>query len=801
MNDFQPYPYQTKVANLLYSGRNVILQAPTGAGKTAAALLPFLHAGKNLGPTEFPKRCIYSVPMRVLANHFEAEYKRLARKNAWENKVSIAIQTGDRPGDRQFEADLIFTTIDQALSSLLAAPYSLSRRQRHLNAGAIIGAYLVFDEYHLFPSHRQGPGALGTTLEMLKLLQGLTPFCLMTATFSHKMLTELADILEAAVVTVDEAALRKIETDPDTGRRKERRFQVMEHPISAEAILARPADRIIAVCNRVGRAQQLYTDLVEAEGSDERIKLLHSRFLPEDRRCIEKQIIREFGPEQAERTPGRFILVATQVIEVGLDISCEVMHTELAPANALIQRAGRCARRRGDQGRVFIYPPPEDSKRPHLPYAEGLCLNTLHTFSQPQYNEEIIQFEQEQEIINTVHNETDQALLDSLRAKTYDTRQSIEAVMMRGETGERSALIRLVDNRTLLIHDEPEQLGNPLACDGFSLFRGSLKGQWDQLAAWAEQKELDWSLKYPLAYEEEDEESGRAEPTYYWKPVYEASQLDLPLPFAVHPALVAYDNKLGFRFDPAGTAFRTEPAPERTMGGGGFYTYELERYEEHISRMIRLYERDLQAHLGYIGRQLEDRLGLKPDAVERAARLVIALHDAGKLDNRWQRWAQNYHRAIDRPLEPDFLVAHTHSQTEEHRTIAKRTRPKRPPHAAEGGAACIQILSQAAVDWASSPQEARTLRRAMLTAIVRHHSPRTDSLSEYELHPAAVASLAAALQAAGLDALPVSVQPWKPVKLPRQLVTSTKQGWATCFLYFVLVRALMLADHGSLAKH
>ncbi|MBI1878235.1 MAG: DEAD/DEAH box helicase [Chloroflexi bacterium] len=47
MNKFTPYPYQEKVGELILSGRNVILQAPTGAGKTAAALLPFLHARRH----------------------------------------------------------------------------------------------------------------------------------------------------------------------------------------------------------------------------------------------------------------------------------------------------------------------------------------------------------------------------------------------------------------------------------------------------------------------------------------------------------------------------------------------------------------------------------------------------------------------------------------------------------------------------------------------------------------------------------------------------------------------------------
>ena len=44
---FEPYDYQKKVADLLLSGKNVILSVPTGAGKTWASIMPFLFAKQN----------------------------------------------------------------------------------------------------------------------------------------------------------------------------------------------------------------------------------------------------------------------------------------------------------------------------------------------------------------------------------------------------------------------------------------------------------------------------------------------------------------------------------------------------------------------------------------------------------------------------------------------------------------------------------------------------------------------------------------------------------------------------------
>ncbi|MCX7839995.1 MAG: DEAD/DEAH box helicase [Anaerolineae bacterium] len=74
------YPYQERVKQLVQSGKSVILQAPTGAGKTRAALAPFIEAFFDLPPDQFPRQCIYSVPMRVLANQFVHEYRKYAEE-------------------------------------------------------------------------------------------------------------------------------------------------------------------------------------------------------------------------------------------------------------------------------------------------------------------------------------------------------------------------------------------------------------------------------------------------------------------------------------------------------------------------------------------------------------------------------------------------------------------------------------------------------------------------------------------------------------------------------------------------
>ena len=103
-----------------------------------------------------------------------------------------------------------------------------------------------------------------------------------------------------------------------------------------------------------------------ASGEEIPLILLHSRFFAEDRRAKETRIRALFGRD----AKGPAILVATQVIEAGLDISSDDLHTELCPMNALVQRAGRCARFEGEEGTVHVHPLP-DVERAWLPYGDA----------------------------------------------------------------------------------------------------------------------------------------------------------------------------------------------------------------------------------------------------------------------------------------------------------------------------------------------------------------------------------------------------------------------------------------------
>src|SRR6266446_1136718 len=348
------YDFQVEVAqHLLFERKSVILQAPTGSGKTWTALFPFLYACQTY--QVFPRKCLYAVPLRVLTEQFKDVAERIVAPWPNDTKPSIRLQTGERQDDPMFEGDLIFTTIDQVLSSALSIPYSLSSRQANMNAGAVFSSFLVCDELHLFPIDEQNArGALATLIELLRTLGDAFPFLLMTATLSSQMLRLLERELKIAQVKVSEAELSQIES-----QQKTRRYHVVPNPLSAQAVLAKHRIRSIAICNQVERAIDLYDTLCREIEADPlhrgktQVQLLHSRFIRQHREQKETAIRRQFkkySPEQDSRQRiASLIIVATQAIEVGLDITCEQLHTELAPANAIIQRAGRCARYKNEE--------------------------------------------------------------------------------------------------------------------------------------------------------------------------------------------------------------------------------------------------------------------------------------------------------------------------------------------------------------------------------------------------------------------------------------------------------------------
>ncbi|MBW1987529.1 MAG: CRISPR-associated helicase Cas3' [Deltaproteobacteria bacterium] len=105
------------------------------------------------------------------------------------------------------------------------------------------------------------------------------------------------------------------------------------------------------ICNTVGRAQEVYQTLKfyfsdqDTESGEQELYLFHARYLFEERERREIQVLHRFGKHKGSR-PHRAVLVATQVIEQSLDLDFDLMITEMAPIDLLLQRSGRLHRHR-----------------------------------------------------------------------------------------------------------------------------------------------------------------------------------------------------------------------------------------------------------------------------------------------------------------------------------------------------------------------------------------------------------------------------------------------------------------------
>ncbi len=841
-HQFKLRPFQERSFKAVMQGQSVILQAPTGAGKTRAALAPFLQnlANSLSDPTyqsKLPLTCRYAVPLRVLASQFFKDFEfcneKLGRTTGVHlkaiydrfNQQPVQLQTGEQPDDPQLESALTFCTIDQLLASFLAIPYSLGQRRANINVGGVIGSYLVLDEFHLYPLTRGNNGCWGartTALQMLRMLrineQRLTPFVLMTATFSSHLLAELSMLLNAVIVDVPSNEL----TPLNAGR--ERRFTVHNTPMNAQTVLDQHVDCSLVVCNTVLRAQQMFQALrqhVARDGGDIQLILLHSRFTDGDRKRQQEVLETALGEGAWEGDiyhGPNIIVVATQVVEVGLNISARTLHTEAAPANSVIQRAGRCARFKEQRGHVHLYPipPNERGNVVFLPYDEQTSNATLQAFA--RFDGQHVGFTEEQMVIDAVHTENDAALLQAFNREC----SLIHGKMYEGFSAHNSSiissLIRDVQQTTLLIHDDPKVVitERPWEWETFSLHPGTLESRWEILQEvasvnqqWGEEGHVAWQAKLDSTIVQEENE--RRPTRYTWESLTTSAQIRSSLIVALSPTIATYDPHLGLvlrdgrlTMEWPQTPFRSRRLDNRRRQREA-YTYDQESYAEHIGGLFNAYrESRLSIETAYIAQQLEQALSLSPGAIDQAIRLAIACHDIGKLGIGWQDWAKGWQTLlvqtyaaqaeVYRPQKYPF--AHTDYEGRIHRDLERSFKTPRPNHACESAYLAAPLIEASLGN--------KRLAQATVAAIARHHSPKSQSYERTQLIPNARTYVQEMLdRVARGQRWTYDIEHLDDVIDDADTLTADEMTIprrdieAEMWLYFVIVRVLRLADGRS----
>jgi CRISPR-associated endonuclease/helicase Cas3 len=225
------------------------------------------------------------------------------------------------------------------------------------------GAAFIFDEVHAYEVNRL---AL-----ILKTVEYLTRhfdarFLVMSATFPTLIQDHLVDILGNPA---------KIQAEPSLfARFRRHRLELLDGELLSDDALgriereARSGKSVLVVCNLVARAQQAYS-LLQSRLADTTVpvELLHGRFNMRDRSAKEILIRKSAGTTSEQRQP--VVLVATQVVEVSLDIDLDTIYTEPAPLEALVQRFGRINRKgkHTDLAPVHVFRQPLDGQRIYSP--------------------------------------------------------------------------------------------------------------------------------------------------------------------------------------------------------------------------------------------------------------------------------------------------------------------------------------------------------------------------------------------------------------------------------------------------
>ena len=363
-SQFPPYPYQKSLA----MGNEIpdILNVPTGAGKTEAAIL-CMWMWRRQNPStrqRTPRRLVYCLPMRSLV---EQTKKRICeyinRLNMYSMVRVTTLMGGDV--DKNYvlhpEDDMIIVgTQDMLLSRALNRGYASSPFIWPIEFGLLNNDCMwIMDEIQLM---RNG---LATSVQLDAFRKKMGTFgpphktVWMSATINRRQLLDTVDSQSVDSVRVaelgDEDYLSPALREKNMAKKI---LRIMDFEKGEEKYDKSETEKIIGVhvrdtvtliiVNTVKRAQSLYEHakaILEKRNEKVELLLLHSRFRGRDRQIITDKI---YGQNMDA------IIVSTQVVEAGMDISAKTLITENAPWPSLIQRFGRC-NRKGKDGVANIY--------------------------------------------------------------------------------------------------------------------------------------------------------------------------------------------------------------------------------------------------------------------------------------------------------------------------------------------------------------------------------------------------------------------------------------------------------------
>ena len=322
---------------------SAFLTSPTGSGKTEASLF----WSDNNQNSKKSKRVFYLLPYTASINSM---YRRLQKNFGNEDLIGLLHGKASYFLYKALSNDVDDYSITKTkireirgLSKKIYRPYKIltpfqilksffGSKGFEMQLSEMTNGLFILDEIHAYDAH-----TTALILETLKILKNNynAEMLIMSATLP----TFIKDLFKDSLGISTEINMNKEELDKFTRHEVN---VIQGNIVNNLDIITQDLNRgkrVLVVCNTVLRAQKVFEELSENLKNS---SLLHSRFMLRDREEIEKSL------DKLD------LLVGTQAIEVSLDIDYDVLYSEPAPIDALIQRFGRVNRKGWEKNRIAI---------------------------------------------------------------------------------------------------------------------------------------------------------------------------------------------------------------------------------------------------------------------------------------------------------------------------------------------------------------------------------------------------------------------------------------------------------------
>lgn len=373
---YTPTPVQRVVDRLPQDEPSLlVIEDMTGSGKTEAALVA---SGDHFYfglPTMATANGLWA---RVSAADTLQGYRTLVHGNRWLVPEAMERATAwlNDSTRRALLSQIGVGTIDQAVLAVLYARHATLRLVGLADKTLIVDEVRAYDEYQR--------AVLCVLIELQARIGGSV--VLLSATLPQAHRSEHAEAWargrEIDTVTLEATGYPLIthitnggaeETPVQASARRDVRIEEESEfdTVVRRVVAAAQAGQCICwVRNTVNDAIEAWEALQEQL---EDVDLFHARFTVGDRQVIEQRVLQNFGKESTEEERRGKVLVATQVVEQSLDLDFDLMISDIAPIDLLIQRAGRLHRhQRGDRGEpVLVVHAPLFSDEPKAGWEGG----------------------------------------------------------------------------------------------------------------------------------------------------------------------------------------------------------------------------------------------------------------------------------------------------------------------------------------------------------------------------------------------------------------------------------------------